>query len=186
MTATENLSPALLFDHHDGTTQCEYDVTFEPSVESVGSSGVTLVLTPGTHVLSSTTTSVTGAYDAVRAARVQLINATTLNQHTPATRSGVVATVVPAASCSDSVLGTGTTEVPAAATTTAATRSAVLGENACEWIVSFANADSECLVTAKLMRDLSGSSNTNPVIREASSDAAATVTAGAFVSRRPR
>ena len=106
------------------------------------------------------------------AAEVQLRNVTVANQHTPATRGGVVVTVEPVVSSCDSVPSNASTQVLAAATGLA-----TLGENACEWAIKFTNADSQCLVDARLMKNVGG---TPSAIRTATADTSATVTAGSF------
>ena len=155
--ATANLSPALLMTHYSGT-QCSYAVTFPGSQNSLGtgSTGVALVLDstmPDSAVLNASTTSVTANYDALRAARLPVVNATAHDSsHNPTSRRTVLVTVAPAVSSCDSAPGNAATSVPAAAAAADATRSAVLGENACEWTLTFNNMGSDCETTAQLRR----------------------------------
>ena len=189
--ATGNFSPALVNSHYQGTA-CSYTLTFPAMRPSAGSPGITLKrlrTVPSSAVLSASDIRVTGEYEAVRPARVPLVNVTSptadYSLGSPATRSTVDVAVVPAASCTtESTPANNTHEVVASATQATRTETGIFGERECEWKVNFANDDAQCPVTAQLKK-LDDSDPANPQVVDitgASATTNSTVTAGVYTN----
>ena len=145
---------------HDGAT-CSYEVTFPPSVTSVGSDpaaadadDVPLVRQGSATATLSASTKVSRTYDATRAATVLLQNATGSSDpaHVLDNMEHVVARVNKAGTCSATV--------PAELETTytldtAANKSltAGLGTPNCLWIIGFNNPGFTCQVSAQPLKE---------------------------------
>ena len=144
------------------SSSCEYTATFPPRQASMAS-GIQLNRTSGaTLPITSSTTSLAGAYEAVESAGVTLRNVTLgTSDHVLAAMRQVRVTVTPVTGA-----GTGCSETaPSASPYTLAASGEVsvsLGTGECDWTIGFVNPEVDsgaaCTVTARLLGGAGGRS----------------------------
>ena len=154
---TGSLTVAGLVNKPLNRTECSYTVTFtDAQVASAVSSivqlerqgannGVFTVSAPTSQNADADTAAIT--YDAVRAATVKLVNATTA-AHASDTHRRTVIVKLASSNCS----GPGTAATPADQTLTAgdAAVSVALGTQTCTWTITVNTTQSDCRVAAQL------------------------------------
>ena len=187
-SVSESLTGLADEPYSDSSHNCIYTVTFRnPTVASVGTPGVTLVLVgEATDTLSASRDRLRPSYRAAREATLLFENGTAAASagHSAAQRT-VVAEVNPVTTqtCTDSAPAQKSHDL-----TPQASVRALLGESACEWKVSYRNMSRDCRVTALLKSPTDSTISTDTdgevsVWVDANRDVRATSSGGAQVSR---